>query len=318
MGRSRVSLFLALIPAIFALAQEEPRPRAPVPRVLERVLPAEYFDLPRVEREQKPAPPPSVTVWLRRGRASACARTRFSGERPEAVLLPLPGADSNGRKLRLIQLAWDPSRQTRYLAYDGGEALRGTLEAGPSTGERFALPEGWELRVEPSEESGCPILRGAPPIGRVESAGKTGPNAGALLARVELRKAGESGPPEPVWGWCLAEGRGGSSVVTATRSPGAGATQEWSLATYVPEDGGSVALVLAMSAVWRDPRDAREYRYLQFGPGGFMPLTEAGTAKRLLSAGPAVPHAVDLALFSEAEWPTCQSRASESGRLRPR
>jgi hypothetical protein len=282
-------------------ARPEPAATKAVP-----VLPPEFFEFPRTTRGAKDEEPP-LTVWIRGNREAVCYRPRFSAEgRPEAARLALPG-DGAGSVL-LVQLARDPSRGIRYFAYDGGEGWRGEIEVGPSAPGVSAGRGPWRIEAVASEQGGCPDVASASPIGRVDSAGRIGPNAGAVLVRVELRNPARG--EVPVWGWCLAEGRGGASLSQATRNPGRGATQEWSLTSYVTEDGRAIALALSMSAVWNDPRDGREYVYFQVGAAGFSPITEKGSGRLVLPAGPATPHPVELAAYSEQEWPGCQSRAS--------
>jgi hypothetical protein len=71
-------------------------------------------------------------------------------------------------------------------------------------------------------------------------------------------------------------------------------------------------LALVMSKDWIDPRDGRIYRFVQSASGGFVPLEGEHPAFRI-EAGPAVPRAIDVAVFAEKEWPGCASRAAKRG-----
>ncbi len=298
------TIFLGLSVAGRSQERVPPQPKGepgPAPAV-----PAALVGLPRVPVSDAARPSPQPLIVRVRSAAgdSACFDVRFRGEGPESVALPVPGGD---RKVTLLELAFDPARRARHLFYDAGPGARGQILSA-SLDASGALSFGFgDMALGGEADPSCQTVVGAAPIGISQPWREgDGPNAGAVLARVELLEENE----KPVWGWCLAEGRGGASTHSAVRNPSGGARQEWSLVSYVPPDGGAIALALAMSADWTDPRDGKVYRYVQDGSGGFVPLTKEGRTVLRLPAGAAAPRPIEVMVFSEEEWPGCAARAA--------
>jgi hypothetical protein len=292
----------------YAAGGQERRPPARVEPGPVPTVPAALADHPRllVSDVATPSPGPLI-VRLRSedGGESACYDVRFRGTGVETVVLPVPGSD---RKVTLIELAFDPARRVRHLFYDAGPESRGPiLSASAETSGVLSFGFG-QMELGGPENPEC----GKPPAGAPSGANRLwqegdGPNAGAFLARVELLEEGE----RPVWGWCLAEGGGGGSSHSAVRNPSGGARQEWSVTSYFVPGGDAIAIALAMSADWIDPRDGRVYRYLQYASGGFAPLKKEAQPVLRLAAGAAAPRPIELVVYSEEEWPGCASRAAE-------
>jgi hypothetical protein len=266
-------------------------------------LPPEFRSAPRVpasefSRALEETPPLFVTTG--EGRERRCRAISFGGSGPEAVALgeAAPGA------LRLVELAWDPARRLRYLAVDGGTADRRQTVVFEGGSRSIEIGDR-RIALSSSDPGGCDSVRGRAPIGVLDATEAPGPNAGAVLIRVAV-----DGDSEMVSGWCLAEGRGGASTHGATRSPWRGATRDWTLSSYVTDDGTTAALVLAASSVWTDPADGREYRTTQYAASGFLPLTREPVAALSLERGPANPGPVALTAVRERDWATCASRAA--------
>jgi len=307
----RPTLSLLLILASAAAVGQQRRPPEPRPPSPSLPVPAEHRDDPRVPLTQvadRGAQASVLTVRVARGREERCFEARFRGDHAEAVTLAIPGAP--GRNVMLIQLAYDPARATRYLFYDAGTASeRGALVVEPHGVPVRAESDSWILVVEPIEDSSCSAAGASAPIGKTEWHEGDGPNGGAVFARVSLTEeaAGQ------IWGWCLAEGKGGSSRHSAIRNPGGGARQEWWVTSYVPADGRSIALALGASADWTDPRDGREYRYFQFAANGFFDLSPDPVKAFELSRGAAVPRPIAVTVVGEKEWAGCAAHAAARG-----
>jgi hypothetical protein len=308
LGRpSFLAAILAALMAAAAVAQQRvpPAPKGepgPAPSV-----PPALADLPRLPvSDAAGSSPRPLVVRLRSqdGGSSTCSVVRFRGAGPEAVALPVPGGD---RKVTLIALAFDPARRTRDLFYDAGPESRGQILSA-SRDASGAVSFGFgEMTLGGDEDPTCEAVSASAPIGVSQWHEGDGPNAGSVFARVQIMEEGE----KPVWGWCLAEGYGGASTHSAVRNPAGGARQEWSLVSYVPPDGGAIALAFSMSADWTDPRDGKVYRYFQLASGGFAPLTREGKTLFQVPAGAAAPRPIELVVFAEDEWPGCASRAAE-------
>ncbi|HKD11633.1 MAG TPA: hypothetical protein VKE50_06130 [Thermoanaerobaculia bacterium] len=305
--RERPVLAALLLGMAFEAAGQE---RVPPPRTEPGpapMVPAALADLPRLPISDAAAPPPQPLIVHLRSDAgvAACYDLRFRATGPETVVLPVPGSD---RRVTLVELAFDPARRARHLFYDAGPESRGPiLSASAETSGVLSFGFG-QMELGGDADPDCAKMTGGAPMGvnRPWHEGD-GPNAGSVLARVEVLENSD----RPVWGWCLAEGAGGASTHSAIRSPSGGARQEWSVASYVTAGGDAIAIVLALCADWTDPRDGKVYRYFQYASGGFAPLKKEAQPVLRLPAGAAAPRPIELVVYSEEEWPGCASRAAE-------
>ncbi len=314
MRRSKSVWLIACLLSALAVAPAQQRPLPPLEKPESNIvptLPSQFFNSPRIASADfgaALAQTPPLTFRLRTRGLEACYQVRFRGERPEAARLAFPG--EGGPTISALHLAWDPLSRVHYLFFDGGsESTRrsATLrEAGNTAKASVSLDLG-DIDVSAAPDAACEPVSASSPIGQSKWHEGDGPNAGSVLARVEVSEARNR-----IWGWCVAEGYGGASTHGAIRNPDGGARHEWNLYSYVPADGNTVALALVMSKDWIDPRDGSVYRFVQSASGGFVPVEGEHPAFRI-EAGPAVPRVIDVAVFGEKEWPGCASRAARRG-----
>jgi hypothetical protein len=311
-----VRIFAAFLLGAAALAQERRPPAARTPSAPEPI-PEKFRELPHLavsDFEKPPAQAP-VLIRVRSGSTESCRSVLFASDRADSVTIS-PGQET--KPATIVQLFQDRILGRSYLAVDGGSPeLRGVLVLERTGNAEWSAPGG-ALEVSVSyaaaRDAGgpCEPASTSAPAGTVhwnEANPRT--NGDALLLRAEIR-ADQAPSPGVVWGWCVAEGPGGASNLSAIRNPGP-SSQEWKLVTYITPDGRAAAAALAFTHVWRDPRDGRDYRFSQSGATDFLALPASGNAVLSLDAGPALPHSIDLTFVTEKEWAQCASRAAARG-----
>ena len=314
--RAAVRIFAAFLFAAAALAQERRPPAARAPSAPEPI-PEKFRELPHLalsDFEKAPAQAP-ILIRVRSGPTESCRSVLFASDRADSVTIP-PGPEA--KPVTIVQLFQDRILGRRYLAADGGSPqLRGILVLERAGNAEWSAPGG-TLEVSVSHASAqdpggpCEPASASAPAGTVhwdEANPRT--NGDAVLLRAEIR-SDRAPSPGVVWGWCVAEGPGGASNLSAIRSPGP-SSQNWKLVTYITPDGRAAAAALAFTHVWRDPRDGRDYRFSQSGATGFLALPASGNAVLSLDAGPALPHSIELAFVTEKDWAQCASRAAARG-----
>ncbi len=88
-----------------------------------------------------------------------------------------------------------------------------------------------------------------------------------------------------------------------------GPFKDLEISSHASRDGRSVALVLAVGGVWRDPADGLLYYAPQFAASdGFVSPEPAGTVVARMAAGAAASTPVELILFAEENGEDCRDR----------
>ena len=287
------------------------KPAPPLPDALSgtpRMLLSKYFRTSRMQGEPESGPPPEpppLFLTTRSGRAELCFGPVFVSASPQAIDLPLPGDGETS--VTVVQLAYDQVSRRRFLAVEGEGAAPqtgGALVVGPGLPTSIEWSHGEEtLALTASSEpgAGCEArLRG------VRGAARRGEIFASWNFRLEERLA----LPENVgYRGCLGRQAGETGTEGRHRDVRGGPFKDVEIFSHASRDGRSVALVLAVGAVWRDPADGLLYYAPQFAASdGFVIPEPSGTVFATMAAGAAASTAVELVLFAEENAEDCRDR----------
>ncbi|HEY6930283.1 MAG TPA: hypothetical protein VJA66_11455 [Thermoanaerobaculia bacterium] len=262
-------------------------------------VPEQFRDLPRLpvaayhEAFKDRA---SVTIRTRWKNAERCYNFDIGDESQQAVVSV--SYDADAPKLTLTPFAFDPVSGSRYFAAEAGEARWGLLVSpGHPTSVEDSGANGLRLSLA-LEPGDCPAAE----------ARRTQFSGGQQLFFLQVTEAGTD---EMVMGtgFQISSGLNGGSSHSSLQEEG----QERNLFMHLfvfPDKRHVVATFIA-SAVWRDPRDGRDYVYSQAGSQSVSPLSigEAGNLS-VLPAGVATPHALELKFLSDEARAAAEARAA--------
>lgn len=269
-----------------------------------RMLMSKYFRTSHMQGDPASGPRPELPplyLTARSGRSELCWGPVFALPVPQSIELPIPGDGESS--ITVVQLAFDQISRRRFLAVEGppeGGALVVEPEA-PATiewtdGER-------NLAVTASTEAGA----GCEPHPR----GVRGPaREGDFVASWTLRLEQSQALPENVqYAGCLSRQAGSTGTDGRHRDVRGGPFKDLQIFAHASRDGRSVALVLAVGAVWIDPGDGLPYYAPQFAASdGFVTPKRTGTVALRMPAGAAASTPVELVLFAEENQEDCRDR----------
>ncbi len=271
-----------------------------------RMLLSEYFRTSRMQGEPESGPPPELAplfVTTRAGRSELCWGPLFPSAAAQTIDLPIPGDDETS--ITVVQLAYDQIFRRRFLAIEGpSEQIRGGLVVGAGPPVSIEWTRGEEtLAVTASSEpgSGCEPR----PLGA-----RSHPSEGNLFASWTLRLEERQALPENMqYRGCLDRQAGTTGLEGRHRNVRGGHFKDVEIFSHASRDGRSVALVLSVGAVWRDPRDGQLYYAAQFAASdGFVTPERAGTVAAKMAEGAAASTPVELLLFAEENRDDCRDR----------
>lgn len=252
-------------------------------------VPEQFRDLPRLpvaRYSEAFKNRGSVTLRTRWKGAERCYSFDIGDERQQAVVSV--SYDADAPKLTLTPFAFDPVSGSRYFAAEAGEARWGLLVSpGHPTSVEDSGANGLRLSLA-LEPGDCPVAEAR----RIQTSGRQ------QMVNLEVT---EPGSDEIVTGFGsgqMSGSTGGGSTHSLLQEEG----QERNLFMhlFVFPDGHHVVAAIIASAVWRDPRDGRDYVYSQAGSQRASTLSkgEAGNLS-ILPAGVATPHALELKFLTD-------------------
>ena len=250
-------------------------------------VPEQFRDLPRLpvaRYSEAFKDRASVTLRTRWKGAERCYNFDFGDESQEAVVSV--SYDADAPKVTLTPFAFDPISGSRYFAAEAGETRWGLLVSpGHPTSVEDSRASGLRLSLA-LEPGDCPAAEAR----RVQA---TGRQKQTIWLQVT-----EAGSDETVMGFGWGGGPlGGGSQHSSLQEEG----QERNLFvhSFLFPDGRHVVAALVATAVWRDPRDGRDYVYSQAGSQASpLSIGEVGNLS-ILPAGVAWPNALELKFLTD-------------------
>ena len=271
-----------------------------------RMLISRYFRTSRMQGDPESGPRPELPplyLTTRSGRTEACWGPVFSAVALQSIELPIHGDDET--PITVVQLAFDQVSGRRFLAVEGPSLQRGGAlvvgAAQPASIEWVHGEETLALTVSSEAGSGCePRPRGVRGPDRKEE----------LFASWTLRlEESQALPENVVYRGCLRRQGGSTGAEGRQRDVRGGPFKDLEIFSHASRDGRSVALVLAIGGVWRDPADGLLYYAPQFAASdGFVAPEAAGTVVARMPAGAAASTPVELILFAEENGEDCRDR----------
>jgi hypothetical protein len=305
-GRTGLSIRVVGRRLVVSVSAERKSP-PPLPNALSgapRLLLSKYFRTSRMQGEPESGPPPELPplyLTARSGRLELCWGPLFALAAPQSIDLPVPGDDEAA--ITVVQLAFDQISRRRFLAVEGPSEESGTLVVGDWLPASLEWNRGAEtLAVTASSEPG----RGCEPRPR----GVRLQRKGDFIASWTLRLAESQALPENIrYHGCVRRQAGETGTEGRHRDVRGGPFKDVEIFSHASRDGRSVALVLAVGAVWLDPADGLPYYAPQFAASdGFVTPERTGTVAARMAAGAAASTPVELVLFAEENGDDCRDR----------
>ena len=271
-----------------------------------RMLLSQYVRTSRMPGEPDSGPPPQpppLYLTTRSGRSELCWGPIFDSAAPQSIDLPVPGDDET--PITVVQLAYDQVSRRRILAVEGPpNQSTGSLVVGPGLPASLEWIRGEEtLTVTASSEPGAVC---EPRPGGVRAPAREGD----VFASWTLRLEDSQAVPENVrYRGCFHRQAGTTGTEGRHRDVRGGPFKDIEIFSSASRDGRSIALVLAVGAVWIDPKDGLAYYVPQFAASdGFVSPERTGTVVLRMAAGAAASTPVELVLFAEESQEDCRDR----------
>jgi hypothetical protein len=270
-------------------------------------VPEQFRDLPRLpvaRYSEAFKDRGSVTIRTRWKNAERCYNFDIGDERQQAVVSV--SYDADAPKLTLTPFAFDPVSGSRYFAAEAGEARWGlVVSPGHPTSVEGSSANGLRLSLA-LEQGDCPVAEAR----RIQHSN------GQQMFFLQVTEAGTD---EMVMGTGFQEMSGPSGGSSHSLLQEEGQERSLFMHLFVFPDGRHVVAAIIANAVWRDPRDGRDYVYSQAGSQRASTLSkgEAGNFS-ILPAGVATPRALELKFLTDEARAAAEAAAAASATSVPR